>query len=91
MRDRFGGLIFGGAYFLNFTVFKHFGNSLNSFRNELDPAEHTKERPRREMNIGKKTVMKVQVSSRWFYRQQGVLKPKITMDYRSLRLQKSGR
>ena len=32
--------------------FKHFGNSLNSFRNELDPAEHTKERPRREMNIG---------------------------------------
>ena len=41
---------------------------------------------RREMNTGKKTVMKV--SSRWFYRQQGgVLKPKIAMDYRSLRLQ----
>ena len=30
---------------------KHFGNSLNSFRNELDPAEHTKERPWREMNF----------------------------------------
>ena len=29
----------------------HFGNSLNSFRNELDPAEHTKERPWREMNF----------------------------------------
>ena len=65
--------------------YKHFGNSLNSFRNELDPAEHTKERPRREMNTGKKTVMKV--SSLWFYRQLGVLKPKIAMDYRSLRLQ----
>ena len=45
--------------------FKHFGNSLNSFRNVLDPAEHTKERPRREMNTtGKKTVMKV--STLWF-------------------------
>ena len=65
---------------------KHFGNSLNSFRNELDPAEHTKEHPRREMNTGKKTVMKV--SSRWFYRQQeAVLKPNIAMDYRSLRRQ----
>ena len=30
---------------------KHFGNSLNSFRNELDPAKHTKERPWREMNF----------------------------------------
>ena len=30
---------------------KHFGKSLNSFRNELDPAEHTKERPWREMNF----------------------------------------
>ena len=65
---------------------KHFGNSLNSFRNELDPVEHTKERPRREMNTGKKTDVKVIL--RWFYRQQeGVLKPKIAMDYRSLRLQ----
>ena len=30
---------------------KHFGNPLNSFRNELDPAEHTKQRPWREMNF----------------------------------------
>ena len=39
--------------FVRWEKLKHFGNSLNSFRNVLDLAKHTKERPRREMNTGK--------------------------------------
>ena len=65
---------------------KHFGNSLNSFRNELDPAKHTKERPWREMNF--KELQEYRQENRHkgkfavvFYRQQELRSPQTENRY----------
>ena len=79
--------------FVRWEKLKHFGNSLNSFRNVLDPAEHTKEGPRREMNF--EELQEYWQENRHEGKFPVVLSParrspqtenRLTMDYRSLRL-----